>query len=54
MVQVSRRCGEAGDNLFEIETDKTSMEVPSTTAGTLAEIRFEVGEIAKVGAVWLQ
>jgi pyruvate dehydrogenase E2 component (dihydrolipoamide acetyltransferase) len=40
-----------GDNLFEIETDKTSMEVPSTTAGTLAEIRFEVGEIAKVGAV---
>jgi pyruvate dehydrogenase E2 component (dihydrolipoamide acetyltransferase) len=40
-----------GDNLFEIETDKTSMEVPSTTAGTLAEIRFQVGEIAKVGAV---
>ena len=22
-----------GDNLFEIETDKVSMEVPSTTAG---------------------
>jgi pyruvate dehydrogenase E2 component (dihydrolipoamide acetyltransferase) len=40
-----------GDNLFEIETDKTSMEVPSTTAGTLAEIRFQVGEVAKVGAV---
>jgi pyruvate dehydrogenase E2 component (dihydrolipoyllysine-residue acetyltransferase) len=40
-----------GDNLFEIETDKTSMEVPSITAGTLTEIRFQVGEVAKVGAV---
>jgi len=40
-----------GDNLFEIETDKTSMEVPSTTTGTLSEIRFKVGEVAKVGAV---
>ena len=40
-----------GDNLFEIETDKTSMEVPSTTSGTLTEIRFKVGEVAKVGAV---
>jgi pyruvate dehydrogenase E2 component (dihydrolipoamide acetyltransferase) len=27
------------------------MEVPSTTAGTLSEIRFKVGEVAKVGAV---
>ena len=40
-----------GDNLFEIETDKTSMEVPATSAGTLSEIRFGVGEVAKVGAV---
>jgi pyruvate dehydrogenase E2 component (dihydrolipoamide acetyltransferase) len=40
-----------GDNLFEIETDKTSMEVPSTTGGTLTEIRFKVGDVAKVGAV---
>src|SRR5262245_5679683 len=40
-----------GDNLFEIETDKTSMEVPSTTTGTLTEIRFNVGDVAKVGAV---
>jgi len=40
-----------GDNLFEIETDKTSMEVPSTVAGTLTDIRFQVGETAKVGAV---
>jgi len=40
-----------GDNLFEIETDKVSMEVPSTVAGTLTDIRFQVGEVAKVGAV---
>jgi len=40
-----------GDNLFEIETDKTSMEVPATGAGTLTDIRFQVGEVAKVGAV---
>jgi len=40
-----------GDNLFEIETDKTSMEVPATFAGMLTDIRFQVGETAKVGAV---
>ena len=40
-----------GDNLFEIETDKTSMEVPATFGGTLSAINFQVGEVAKVGAV---
>jgi pyruvate dehydrogenase E2 component (dihydrolipoyllysine-residue acetyltransferase) len=40
-----------GDNLFEIETDKVSMEVPSTTTGVLAEIRVPAGEVAPVGAV---
>ncbi len=40
-----------GDNLFEIETDKVSMEVPSIVAGTLSEIRVGVGEVATVGAV---
>jgi pyruvate dehydrogenase E2 component (dihydrolipoamide acetyltransferase) len=40
-----------GDYLFEIETEKTSMEVPATSAGTLTDIRFQVGETAKVGAV---
>ncbi len=40
-----------GDNLFEIETDKTSMEVPATTAGVLSEIRVPAGTIAPVGAV---
>jgi pyruvate dehydrogenase E2 component (dihydrolipoamide acetyltransferase) len=40
-----------GDNLFEIETDKVSMEVPSTTTGLLAEIRVPAGDIAPVGAI---
>jgi pyruvate dehydrogenase E2 component (dihydrolipoamide acetyltransferase) len=40
-----------GDNLFEIETDKVSMEVPSITTGVLAEIRVPAGEVAPVGAV---
>src|SRR6516164_8942688 len=40
-----------GDNLFEIETDKVSMEVPSTTTGVLAEIRVPAGAVAPVGAV---
>ena len=40
-----------GDNLFEIETDKVSMEVPATEAGVLSEIRVSEGEVAPVGAV---
>jgi pyruvate dehydrogenase E2 component (dihydrolipoamide acetyltransferase) len=40
-----------GDNLFEIETDKTSMEVPATSAGVLAEIRAQVGDVVPVGTV---
>jgi len=40
-----------GDHLFEIETDKVSMEVPSTTTGVLAEIRVPAGAVAPVGAV---
>jgi pyruvate dehydrogenase E2 component (dihydrolipoamide acetyltransferase) len=40
-----------GDNLFEIETDKVSMEVPATEAGVLAEVRVAAGEIAPVGAI---
>jgi len=54
IVKWFKSAGEAvkqGDNLFEIETDKTSMEVPATSAGTLTDIRFQVGEVAKVGAV---
>jgi pyruvate dehydrogenase E2 component (dihydrolipoamide acetyltransferase) len=40
-----------GDNLFEIETDKVSMEVPATTAGVLSEIRVSAGAVVPVGAV---
>jgi pyruvate dehydrogenase E2 component (dihydrolipoamide acetyltransferase) len=49
-----KSAGEAvkpGDNLFEIETDKVSMEVPSTTAGVLSEIRVPAGGVVLVGAV---
>ena len=41
----------AGDNLFEIETDKTSMEVPATAAGVLSEIRVAAGATVAVGSV---
>jgi len=41
----------AGDVLFEIETDKTSMEVPTMTAGTLTEIRVGEGQTVPVSAV---
>src|SRR5690242_18275790 len=40
-----------GDNLFEIETDKVSMEVPAIAAGTIALIHVQAGEVAPVGAV---
>src|SRR5262245_29218871 len=40
-----------GDNLFEIETDKVTVEVPAITAGVITEVHFQVGEVAKVGAV---
>src|SRR3954470_24067866 len=40
-----------GDNLFEIETDKVSMEVPAISAGTLAAIHVQAGEVVPVGAV---
>jgi pyruvate dehydrogenase E2 component (dihydrolipoamide acetyltransferase) len=40
-----------GDDLFEIETDKVSMEVPATEAGILSEIRVPEGEVAPVGAI---
>jgi pyruvate dehydrogenase E2 component (dihydrolipoamide acetyltransferase) len=49
-----KSAGEAvkpGDNLFEIETDKVSMEVPSTTTGVLSEIRVAAGDVAPVGAI---
>jgi pyruvate dehydrogenase E2 component (dihydrolipoamide acetyltransferase) len=40
-----------GDNLFEIETDKVSMEVPATSGGILREIRVKQGEVAPVSTI---
>ena len=41
----------AGENLFEIETDKVTMEVQALEAGVLAEVRVRAGETAPVGTV---
>jgi len=41
----------SGDVLFEIETDKTTMEVPATSAGSITEIRVPAGRVVPVGAV---
>jgi pyruvate/2-oxoglutarate dehydrogenase complex dihydrolipoamide acyltransferase (E2) component len=40
-----------GENLFEVETDKVTLEVQSIVAGRLEEIRVAVGAVAKVGEV---
>jgi pyruvate/2-oxoglutarate dehydrogenase complex dihydrolipoamide acyltransferase (E2) component len=40
-----------GDNLFEVETDKVTMEVQAIVAGRLSEIRVGAGVTAKVGEV---
>jgi pyruvate dehydrogenase E2 component (dihydrolipoyllysine-residue acetyltransferase) len=40
-----------GENLFEVETDKVSMEVPATSPGVIAEIRVPAGAVAPVGAI---
>src|SRR6185437_11843802 len=40
-----------GDNLFEVETDKVTLEVQAIVAGRLDEIRVGVGVVAKVGEV---
>ena len=42
---------QAGENLFEIETDKVAMEVQATESGVLSEIRVKVGETVPVGTV---
>src|SRR5688572_20112346 len=42
---------EVGDNLFEIETDKVTMDVQALTSGVLSEIRVKSGETVPVGAV---
>ena len=41
----------AGDNLFEVETDKVTTEIQATETGVLAEIRIAAGETVPVGTV---
>lgn len=40
-----------GDNIFEVETDKVTIEVQAIAAGKLTEIRVPVGSAVKVGTV---
>jgi pyruvate/2-oxoglutarate dehydrogenase complex dihydrolipoamide acyltransferase (E2) component len=40
-----------GDNLFEVETDKVTLEVQSILSGRLNEIRIGAGVVAKVGDI---
>lgn len=42
---------EAGENLFEIETDKVSMEVQAIESGVLAAVYVKAGETCRVGDV---
>ena len=41
----------AGQTLLEVETDKASMPVPATAAGTIAEARVKAGDKIKVGQI---
>ena len=40
-----------GDNLFEVETDKVSLDVQAVVSGRLDEIKIGAGVVAKVGDV---
>ena len=40
-----------GDVVCEVETDKSTMDVPTTIAGTIKEIKVKEGEIVPVGSI---
>jgi pyruvate/2-oxoglutarate dehydrogenase complex dihydrolipoamide acyltransferase (E2) component len=40
-----------GDNLFEVETDKVTIEIQAVVSGRLNEIMVGAGDVAKVGAI---
>lgn len=42
---------EAGDVLFEVETDKATMEVEAETSGYVRQIFYEEGQDVKAGDV---
>ena len=43
-----------GETLFEVETDKAAVEIPSPCSGTVAEVLIKAGDTVKVGAVMLR
>ena len=43
----------AGQDLFDVETDKASVPVTSTTAGTISEIKVKPGDKVSVGGILL-
>ncbi len=42
-----------GDIIFEVETDKAAVEIPSPFSGTVAEVRVKPGDTVKVGDVMM-
>ncbi len=40
-----------GDTLFTLETDKVNADIPSPVSGTMADVRFKVGDKVHVGQV---
>ena len=53
IVEILARIGDhisEGQTLFVIETDKSQMEVPAPSAGTVVGIHIEVGEEVPTGA----
>ena len=40
-----------GDVVCEVETDKSTMDVPTTIAGTIKEIKVKECEIVPVGSI---
>src|SRR5665213_953092 len=54
MLKWHKQAGDAvkqDESLLDIATDKVDTEVPSTTAGTLQEILYQVNDVVPVGAV---
>lgn len=42
-----------GDSLVEVETDKVTTEIPAPKSGTIAELKFEEGDVIHVGDVFI-
>src|ERR1700755_3007857 len=43
----------AEQSLITVESDKASMEIPSSTAGVVKELRVKVGDVVNMGSVVL-